>query len=1018
MGVVYKARQISLNRIVALKMILVGAYAGAGHVARFRTEARAVARLKHPHIVQIYEIGEQDGLPYLALEFVQGGRLDQKIAGTPLAAEKAARMAEILARAVHHAHQRGIIHRDLKPENVLLEADGTPKITDFGLAKRMDAETGPTQSGVILGTPSYMAPEQAGGKRGEIGPATDVYSLGAILYEMLAGHPPFHSGTHMDILLQVVSAQPAAPSQYYHGLSPALEAICLKCLHKDASERYASAQALADDLRAFLTGQSVSALPKSSAKLKQPNPTTVRPEGKAKPVAVRPQGSSKPVAVPKKSGTNSHKAYRRGESVASPGRRSPAKKKLSVGILIAAGVLGGLILLAGVAGAIWWFTLHEGRSTQVRAPATLPKGSAEPGPGASTDETQTGGKGPKPDLDKQHEPPPGKVYTPDEVYQHLLKSTVWVLNTEQIRGGNQVGAVIGSGSGVLVHREQRLVLTNFHVVDDIADAIVIFPVYKNKQAILTPKYYGENAATLGIKVTVVARDPGHDLALLQLDAVPASARPLRLAPKSPKSGENVHSIGGSGVNLATGEGTLWRYTPGKVRSVYQKQWNYQGGQHVDSYIVETDSPTNPGDSGGPVVNNRGEMVALVSGGDRSKQLVSMNIDVREIRGLLEQYFEKQVGKKWEEEPATAPAEQIVDVPTQIKKLSDADSRERLKAILALGDLGADGQAAVSSLIPLLKDKDPAIRRAASSALDQIGPPPKADFGVILKALQSDDPEARLYAAHTVASSGIGDLPVPEAIPVLAAALKDNDPAVRKDVVIALGNLGPQARGAAPDLLAKLKDSDADVRKNAVQAVSKVGVEGKGSVPILIELLKDSRVETRRAGAALLAKLGPDGKEAAPALAAALRDPDRQIRRSVLDALGQLGADAKPAVPALRDVLRDQDKTLQQSAIDVLAQLGPAAKEAVPDLIDLLEAPLLREAAVTALGKIGKPAVAALKNALGSSSVGIRVGACMALGEIGPDAKEALLVLSGLQRDSEPTVRDAAATAMRKVQRKK
>src|SRR5665213_3615278 len=239
MGVVYKARQSKLNRLVALKMILAGEYAGEKELARFRTEAEAVARLQHPNIVQIFEVGEHDGHPYFSLEFVDGGSLAQKLDGTPLPPQQAARLVETLARAMHAAHQAGVVHRDLKPANVLLTADGTPKITDFGLAKKLDADAGQTQSGAIMGTPSYMAPEQAGGKSNEIGPAADTYAMGAILYECLTGRPPFKASTPLDTVLQVVSDEPAPPRKLQSKTPRDLETICLKCLQKAPSKRYA-----------------------------------------------------------------------------------------------------------------------------------------------------------------------------------------------------------------------------------------------------------------------------------------------------------------------------------------------------------------------------------------------------------------------------------------------------------------------------------------------------------------------------------------------------------------------------------------------------------------------------------------------------------------------------------------------------------------------------------------------------------------------------------------------------------
>jgi serine/threonine protein kinase len=280
MGVVYRARQKSLEREVALKLILAGSHAGATEMGRFRTEAQAIARLQHPNIVQIYEIGEQHGLPFLALEFCADGTLEQKLQGTPWPAREAAQLIETLARAVQAAHERQVIHRDLKPANILLQiADSRlqiadlsrqsaicnlqsaiPKITDFGLAKRLD-EPGLTASGAVLGTPSYMAPEQAEGRSREVGPVTDVYALGALLYELLTGRPPFRAATALETVLQVISDEPVAPRQLQPRTPRDLETICLKCLQKERTRRYASALDLAEDLRRFQAGEPIRARP-------------------------------------------------------------------------------------------------------------------------------------------------------------------------------------------------------------------------------------------------------------------------------------------------------------------------------------------------------------------------------------------------------------------------------------------------------------------------------------------------------------------------------------------------------------------------------------------------------------------------------------------------------------------------------------------------------------------------------------------------------------------------------------
>jgi tetratricopeptide (TPR) repeat protein/tRNA A-37 threonylcarbamoyl transferase component Bud32 len=258
MGIVYKARQLGLNRIVALKMVLHAQHANADDKRRFRAEAEAVARLHHPNIVQIYEISEHHGLPYFSLEYCAGGSLAEVLGGAALEARRAARLVETIARAVDAAHRAGIIHRDLKPPNVLLAEDGSPKITDFGLAKRIDGSTIST-SGAVQGTPSYMAPEQASGLVHAIGPAADVYALGAVLYESLTGRPPFKGSSTLDTLLQVQNEEPVPVRSLQPKVPRDLETICHKCLQKDIRKRYASAAALGDDLKRFLGGEPIHA---------------------------------------------------------------------------------------------------------------------------------------------------------------------------------------------------------------------------------------------------------------------------------------------------------------------------------------------------------------------------------------------------------------------------------------------------------------------------------------------------------------------------------------------------------------------------------------------------------------------------------------------------------------------------------------------------------------------------------------------------------------------------------------
>src|SRR5579883_1713178 len=299
MGVVFHARQTRLNREVALKMILAGEFAGTDARVRFLSEAEIVARLQHPNIVQLYEFNVHNGVPFFSLEYVAGGALDRKLAKQPLPPGEAAALIETLARAIHHAHERGVVHRDLKPGNILLQprpapsggrpdragppapprsfhgdasfgtlccvirdATYVPKVTDFGLAKSAaSGRDGLTRTGAVMGTPSYMAPEQAGGHTRDVGPAADTYALGAILYECLTGRPPFQAATPVDTVLQVVREDPVPPRRLHSKVPKDLETVCLKCLHKDPAKRYSTCQALAEDLARHLNGEPVRARP-------------------------------------------------------------------------------------------------------------------------------------------------------------------------------------------------------------------------------------------------------------------------------------------------------------------------------------------------------------------------------------------------------------------------------------------------------------------------------------------------------------------------------------------------------------------------------------------------------------------------------------------------------------------------------------------------------------------------------------------------------------------------------------
>jgi serine/threonine-protein kinase len=265
MGVVYRATHLKLDRTVAVKMLIAGDYASSKELDGLLKEARAVAGLGHPHIVEVYDAGEADGLPYFTMELVQGGSLAQKLSGAPLPPREAAALVERLAGAVQVAHDKGVVHRDLKPANILLTHDGTPKISDFGLARRMSGDTQNTMGAARVGTPSYMGPEQAMGTPDAFNPLVDIYSLGAILYETLTGRPPFRADSPLETQRQVISEDPVPPSRINRRVPQDLETICLKCLQKSPSARYASAAELAQDLRRYLNGEPIAARNTSAA---------------------------------------------------------------------------------------------------------------------------------------------------------------------------------------------------------------------------------------------------------------------------------------------------------------------------------------------------------------------------------------------------------------------------------------------------------------------------------------------------------------------------------------------------------------------------------------------------------------------------------------------------------------------------------------------------------------------------------------------------------------------------------
>ncbi|MGV3485242.1 MAG: serine/threonine-protein kinase [Planctomycetaceae bacterium] len=259
MGVVFRAHQISLDREVAVKMILRGRLASDIDLSRFMSEASATARLQHPNIVPVYEVGDIEGRPFFSMKLIDGATLGERLADGPLPEREAAKLLAGISRAIGFAHRQGVLHRDLKPSNILIDSDGTPMVTDFGLAKRFGVENDLTRSGIVVGTPSYMSPEQAGGRRESIGPASDIYSLGCVLYHTLTGRPPLVADSVMELVMLVMEQDPIPPRALRPRLDRDLEMIVIRCLQKPPDLRYDTADELADDLEAFLRDERVAA---------------------------------------------------------------------------------------------------------------------------------------------------------------------------------------------------------------------------------------------------------------------------------------------------------------------------------------------------------------------------------------------------------------------------------------------------------------------------------------------------------------------------------------------------------------------------------------------------------------------------------------------------------------------------------------------------------------------------------------------------------------------------------------
>jgi HEAT repeat protein len=651
----------------------------------------------------------------------------------------------------------------------------------------------------------------------------------------------------------------------------------------------------------------------------------------------------------------------------------------------AVGLIGLLIMGAGLA---WWFS-HR-----------TPNDALQPAANRTEQVSNESTAPNEPKQTKEEEGPTiGNTLSGEQIYERTLKSTVWILKIF-------LGRIVDCGSGALVDREEKLVITNYHVVGEENAATIFaifFPYYQQGKTLVTsPSYYVEHRNDLEIRGRVVAREPSKDLALLQLDRLPKDVPVLKLATKSAKPGQNVHSIGASGVGL----GTLWRYTTGQVRQVYKRSFPLLYYGVVNAWVVETSAPINPGDSGGPVVNDQARLIAVVESYEPQRQrLVSTNIDVREIRRLLIDYMQS-IGKKWEEsnEPDLSDPNRLLAL---INKLKHPDAVQRAAAARALGELASAAQPAIPALIRAWDDSDEVVRQHVAAALEKIGPPALHDAPLLITLLQDRRRERRRYAARMLAQMDALDA---TAYPAVIKAVNDEDVEVRRRALEALSRwVGKDEALIIPVLVRALKDPAAACRLQAAQGLEQAGRAAKSAAfAALLQALRDNAKEVQQAALKALFALGPPEEADLPLLDECFTDPSALVRWFAIWALESLGPKAASRIDVLGNGLRDADPEVRHMAAEVLGNLGPHAKAALPALVHALQDPesaSLRRLAALALGRLGheKGVLAALTSALDDKDGEVRSAVEAALKNLAPfDKRDVDDLIVALQNTSERT----------------
>jgi HEAT repeat protein len=629
------------------------------------------------------------------------------------------------------------------------------------------------------------------------------------------------------------------------------------------------------------------------------------------------------------------------------------------------------------------------------------------------------------------------------VYQRLLKSAVFILNYR--RDSRNRAKVTGMGSGTLIDKTNRIVLTNYHVVGDDEEVGVYFPIFEKGKLVTDKKgLMRDYKPRVG---RVLQRSKGSDLALVQLESLPDGVQTVRIASGGPEPGQPVHSVGSPGDS-----GALWLYTSGSVRQISRKSWKSALGARtfdLEAQVIETQSPINPGDSGGPLVNDKGELIGVTQGHIPSAQLLNYFIHWNEVRTLLDSYA-RASGTKLDLDSGASGVAAGPDTSQLIRLAGNTKSSQRLQAIQALELQGVGAKTAIPILIQALKDSDPVIAAAAAQALESIGPPPKEGLQILLTGLRDANASVRLYSLSALAKMG------PDAdfaTSAVVGALADPDVQVRQKAALALAKIGKLDKTLVfSSLESTFRDPDKSIRVAVVQAVGEIDLPEPAQIKFLVKAIDDRSADVRLAAIDCLRKLGPRAKEALPVLTNALKDPDREVRSRVGQAMAAVGEDVGKAVPALVEDLKSKAKDTRKKAMEVLASNGSASKEAVPQLIDSLkdkdpelraqaaatlgsigpeakqaarelifllkDLPDVRSEAISALAKIGKPAVDPLIAALDYTSAKTRSGAVEALGQIGPDARQALIRLSQVyNQDPDKAVRRAAGDALIRIQAK-